>query len=56
MTEYSEWIVAYNKYLIHMYENIFHPYLNRKEKKVMTFDKFCEFVYSHSSKDIVEYL
>lgn len=56
MSEYKEWCVSYNKYLFHMYKNIFFTYLTRAEKKEITFEKFCEFVYSQSSGEIIDYL
>lgn len=56
MSEYSEWIVAYNEYLTHMYRFIFLPYLTLKEKREITFDSFCKFVYSLSSGEISNYL
>lgn len=56
MSEYREWIVAYKEYLTHMYQSIFLPYLTRKEKRTMTFDSFCQFVYDNSSGEIVNYL
>lgn len=56
MAIYEEWVMAYHKYLTDLYERIFVSYLSRKEKREMTFDKFCRFVYANSSGDIVNYL
>lgn len=55
IAEYEDWINAYSSYLVHMYEKIFFPYMNRQEKKTVTFDSFCKFVYEQSSGDIYEY-
>ncbi|MDD4931576.1 MAG: hypothetical protein PHG66_05555 [Candidatus Colwellbacteria bacterium] len=56
MSEYRDWVVSYKDYLVHMYESIFLQYLTRKEKKIVTFEMFCKFVYSNSSGEIVDYL
>ena len=54
--EYNIWVKSYSRYLSDLYNGIFVKYLTRKEKKEISFDKFCLFVYNSSSGVIIDYL
>lgn len=52
---FDNWVKSYERYINHLY-NIFLSYLSPNEKREITFEKFCIFVYENSSGNIVDYL
>ena len=52
MLHYNKWILAYEDYLKYMYINIMLKYTTIDK---LSFNKFCEFMYLHSSGYITQY-
>jgi hypothetical protein len=52
---YINWCFYYRRYLSSLYD-ILLRYLKTKEKKELTFEKFCKFCYDNSSGEFIEYV
>ena len=54
MPHYEDWVNSYIRYLLVIYEQIIPSHCNSVTTNI-SFDKFCKFIYDHSSGYITQY-
>lgn len=55
MPHYEDWVNSYIHYLLVIYEQIVPTHCVKNDMTNISFDKFCKFIYDHSSGYITQY-